>query len=400
MTFNEDLFDAIVRHQVGLLQYSAHVRRRVWELLDASESEVKRKLRGLRRAGFDTPTRLQNLEGVLKRVRKVRLNSWADVRAELLTEMRKLSVAEPEFIDGIVGAAVPGVVLGTALPDPARLRDIVTHRPFQGKVLKEWADTLEADDIDRIERAIKIGLTQNETIPQISRRIVGSAQLKGSDGMTAISRREAAAIVRTAVNGIASEARQEYFSANSDLAPQKLFTATLDSRTTPICRSLDGNLYDVDDPKAPRLPLHFGERSAFSPILDGEVIGDRPRRDFTNRSLLRDYAKENGLDKAPLSRDQLPTGHKGAFDAFARSRMRELTGTTPAKTTYQQWLTRQSAANQDDILGPTRGALFRRGGLTLDKFVERDGSEITLAQLADKYASAFRRANLDPSQFN
>lgn len=79
--------------------------------------------------------------------------------------------------------------------------------------------------------------------------------------------------------------------------------------------------------------------------------------------------------------------------------MRELTGTTPARTTYQSWLTGQSAAFQNDILGPTRGALFRRGGLKLDRFVEFDGTELTLAQLASRNTNAFLRAGLDPDLF-
>lgn len=397
-TFNEELFDLMVRHQIGLLQFSGHVRNRIWTLLDATESDLKLQVRSLTRAGFDTPARIRQLQAVLDKLRETRIRAWGDVRAAWLDEMNALAIAEPRFMNRIFATAVSGVELATVMPDPARLRDIVRSRPFQGRTLREWAKALESDDVRRIEGAVKIGLTQNETLPEISRRLVGSARLQGRDGVTQITRRQAANLARTITSGVSSEAREAYLAENADLAPKKLFTATLDSRTTPICRRFDGQAFDVDDPKAPVFPLHFNERSLWSPLLDGEVIGDRPRRDFTQRQLLREYADENGF-KAPRMRGDLPTGHKRAFDAFARQRMRELTGTTPAKTTYGQWLRRQSAANQDDILGPTRGALFRRGGLTLDRFVMRDGTELTLAQLADRHAEAFRRANLDPAAF-
>jgi hypothetical protein len=114
---------------------------------------------------------------------------------------------------------------------------------------------------------------------------------------------------------------------------------------------------------------------------------------------VREYARENGLDGRLRRRRSLPRGHKGTFDAWQRQRVRELVGRVPAKTTYAEFLSRQSAAVQDDILGATRGALFRRGGLTLDKFVDPTGRRLSLAELAERYEGAFTRANLNPSEF-
>ncbi len=399
MTYNDEIRDAMVRHQLGLLQFSGHVRNRIWRLLDETEADLREQIeRYAGRAGFDAPARLRRLEALLERLRETRLAAWRDATAVWLEELEGLARAEPAFLDNVLQAAVP-VELAATLPAASRLRDIVRSRPFEGKTLREWARDIQRADVDRIERAVKIGLVQNETVPQISRRIVGTAAQRGRDGVTQITRRNAAAITRTVVSGVSSEARALYLEANDDLAPQMLFTATLDSRTTPICRSLDGNLYAVDDPQAPKLPLHFGERSLYSPVVDGEVIGDRPRRDFTQRSLLREYAERENLERVPRRRADLPRGHKGAFDKWSRGRMRELTGTTPAKTTYGEWLGRQKASIQDDILGKTKGRLFRRGDLELDKFVEPSGRELPLGQLADRYPGAFDRAGLDPADF-
>jgi len=95
----------------------------------------------------------------------------------------------------------------------------------------------------------------------------------------------------------------------------------------------------------------------------------------------------------------LPHGTKGAFDEFARRRVRQLIGQVPAKTTYLDFLRRQPAAIQDDILGRTRGRLFRTGRLDLKSFVDRTGAEIPLDQLAKMHAGAFRAAGLDPVEF-
>ncbi len=396
-TYNEALFDLMVRHQIGVLRFSGSVRNQVWELLDATEADLRRLIVDrAARAGFETPGRLRALERLLERLRETRLRGWEEATRVWFEQMRELARAEPVFFQKLLNSAIP-VELATVLPPPERLRAIVGSQPFEGKTLKAWAESIKAADLARMEDQIRIGLVQGEGPRAIARRIVGTASLAGRNGTTQVTRRWAASIVRTVSAGITAEARRAFMLANRDLAPQEVFTATLDSRTTPICRSLDGKVFDVG--AGPRLPLHIGERSLYSPVVDGEVIGTRPRRSFTERSLLREFSQQNGISPPPTTRAGLPHGTRGAFDAFARARMRELTGTVPARTSYGEWLFRQPAAIQDDILGPTRGALFRRGGLTLDKFVEQNGRELTLAELADRHEGAFLAAGLDPFDF-
>lgn len=69
-------------------------------------------------------------------------------------------------------------------------------------------------------------------------------------------------------------------------------------------------------------------------------------------------------------------------------------GTVAPQTTYTQFLNRQSASFQDSVLGPTRGRLFRQGGLTLQQFVDFTGKQLTLEELAVAHPSAFRKAGL------
>ena len=69
-------------------------------------------------------------------------------------------------------------------------------------------------------------------------------------------------------------------------------------------------------------------------------------------------------------------------------------GQVPQDMTYQQWLKSKPAAFQDDVLGPTKGKLFRDGDLPLDRFVDRKGRELTLDELRKKDAEAFKRAGL------
>jgi len=71
-----------------------------------------------------------------------------------------------------------------------------------------------------------------------------------------------------------------------------------------------------------------------------------------------------------------------------------LPGQLPKDETYGQWLKRQPAAFQDEILGKTKGRLFRNGGVTLEKFVGRRGNELTIDQLRAQLPEAFNKAGV------
>ena len=394
---NEEFFDAMVRHQIGLLRFSGSVRKQVLAVLDATEKDladqIRRRMRNV--SGFDSPASVRRLDALLKTVATIRQRAWKQAREIWFEQMQELARSEPEFVASAIRTVSP-VQLNLAIPAPLQLAAIVTKQPFEGKVLRQWARDIERADIDRIQNAIRIGLTQGEAPRQIARRVVGTVRQRGVNGVTEITRRGAQAITRTAVNAIANQAKRAFVKANLDIIKEELYVATLDSRTTPICRSLDGQIFPEGEGPIP--PLHFSCRSLRLPIIDGEVLGTRPMRNFTRRQLLREYASRNNF-RAPVRRRDLPRGHKGRFDDFARTRIRELTGTVDAKVSYQEWLGRQPASFQNDVLGRTKGLLFRKGNLTLDRFVEQSGRELTLSELAGREASAFRAAGLDPENF-
>ena len=395
---NTALRDAIVRHQVYLQRLAKGIGAKVRAILDDTEEDLARmiKERLANAQGLDTPADVKRMQVLLRMIERVRSDAWQTLDETWQAELIELAKAEPRFTATTLNTTSP-VVLDVITPEVARLRKIVTSKPFEGKTLKEWAKTLADTDLARIKKAVQLGMSHGESSDEIARRIVGTAKLKGTDGVTQITRNNAEAITRTAVNHISNQARQEFVRLNKDVLDEEMYLATLDARTTPICRSLDGNVYDVG--KGPIPPLHFGCRSTRVPVFNGEAIGTRPTRGHTEKLLLREFSKENGINPPVTSRDDLPHGTKGKFDAFSRRRIRELTGSAPAATTYQEWLETQPAEVQDDILGKTKGLLFRKGGPTLDKYVGRDGDELTLHELAQRHAKAFRAAGLNPEDY-
>lgn len=394
-TANEELRDALIRHQIHLLRYSGYVRNRMNAILQQSEQElvarIQRDLQGM--TGVTTSKEWERLQRLQKALTAIRANAWDDANKLLTEEMLSLADAEPATLAATLNTVSP-VLFETALPATRLIRAIATSRPFEGRVLKDWANTMKQDDIRRIMNAVQMGMVSGETSEQITKRIVGTSILKGADGVTEISRRQVQAIVRTAIQHVANSARDEFLKENADIFELEQFVATLDSRTTPVCRANDGKRFKVG--RGPKPPLHIACRSLRVAAINGSFAGDRPAKPVTEKMLLKEYAEKNKL--APVTtRDELPRGFKTDFDKWARIRARELVGPIPATTTYEPWLRSQSIEFQEEVLGKAKAKLFREGNLPLDRFVDRNGNELTLQQLAVKEREAFEAAGLVPN---
>lgn len=396
-TVNEELLDAVIRHQIFLLRYSSYLRNRMNTILNRTEEELARRIRDQLRnsEGVTTTAEWKRLQALLAALTGIRQEGWKEATTFLLEEMEDLAYREPIAMEGIYQTVIP-VQIHTVLPTAEFLRAIALSRPFEGRVLKDWAAAMEAEDIRRIHAAVQAGMVAGEDNATIARRVVGTARLRGLDGMTEMTRKQVQAVVRTAVQHIANSARNTFFLENADLIQEEQFVATLDSRTTPICRAHDGKRYELG--KGPQPPLHFQCRSLRIAAIDGVLAGERPAKPTTEKILVKEYAELNGL--SARRRADLPRGAKGDYDKWARGRIRQIVGPIPATETFQSWLEKQSVAFQNELLGDSKGALFRKGGLPLDKFVDLNtGREFTLKELAAKHAEAFRAAGLDPKSF-
>lgn len=396
-SINEEWFDALVRHQIHLLRVNGTVRNKIIKLLNKSDIDIQGKI--LSRLeninGGMTPANLKRIAVLQRIIRTSRLKTWDSITKTWFDEMKAIAKAEPIAVSGALKTIVP-VELAVSLPTVNQLTALVNTNPFEGRILKEWARDIRAADLRRIKDQITIGVTQGESSRVISRRVVGSATLQGRNGVTQITRNNAVAITRTAVNSYSNDARELFFKENQDLFEEEMFVATLDDRTTTVCAANDGKTFKVGE--GPKPPLHFNCRSLRVAVIKGSELGNRPAKPFTEKQLAKEFAGKNKLTGVS-SRSDLPYGFKGSFDKFKQQRVRQLTGRVPGKTTYQEWLKKQPKQFQEDVLGKTKAKLFRDGSLPLTKYVDRAGNELSLADLARKEVAAFKAAGLDPSEY-
>jgi hypothetical protein len=312
-----------------------------------------------------------HLEQVLGSVRQINTAAYAQVFNALPVEMRDLTGYEVGYQADLLAHAIPAPVLvqfPLAQVAPAQVYAAALARPFQGGLLKDWAASVDANRMTAVRNAIRVGFVQGQTTDQIVRRIRGTKALGYSDGILEGSRKGLASIVRTALSHTAATAREEVYAANGDIIKAVGWLSVLDGRTTPQCIIRDGKRYTADASHKPighAIPwlqgpgrLHFCCRSTDIPITAS--------------------FKELGIDAADL-----PPAQRASMD-----------GAVPAETTYGEWLMKQSAARQDEILGPVRGKLMRKGGAKVETMFTNRGDLMTLDQMRERDASVFKRAGV------
>lgn len=340
-TVNEKILDAQVKHSVYLERYKSGVLKKIIGLLNRTETDlieqIAARLVKIEKRGYDLgPDKTKRLTALLDDIRERRGKVYSTLGTTLFNEMADFATYEADFQIRLAENA--GVEIDLSMPSNAQLKAVVTSQPFQGRLLKEWAKGLERADIQRIQDAVRIGITEGQTTDKIIERIRGKKSLNYQDAILEISRRDAEGVVRTAIAHTQSRARMEVFNANSDVVSGVQYTAVLDSHTTVICASRDGHVYKLD--KAPPIPAHFRCRSIYVPY----------------------FGKPEGTRASQY-------------------------GPVPGSTTYAEWLRKQPKDIQDEVLGVTKANLFRSGKVALDKFVDKSGHVYTLNELARREKS-------------
>lgn len=348
---NEQLRNATTRHAIYLTRYSTQTVNRMLALLDRADQDIIKRLRRTNLPGARTPYQRERLEALLRAIKKISHRGSAASIAALRESLTEISAYELDFMARQINAAIV-VDVGTVVPAAGTVYSAALSRPMQGKYLRDWFKQLDINKQRAIADSIRLGVVEGETISDIIRRLRGTRNVGYKNGELFKHRRHAESIARTAVNHVVSHARNSLMNANKDLLKGWQYVATLDGRTTDICMSLDGTFYKVGTP-GPQPPQHINCRSSMTPITKSW--------------------KEMGINRKELSPGQRAS----------------MNGQVSAKETYQTWLKKQSAGFQDDVLGRTKGRLFRQGGVTLDRFVDSSGRSYTLAQLARTEAAAF-----------
>ncbi len=390
--------EALYRNAIDLNRYSNSVARRIINAYNDIIIDAVNQLRTIDELA--APVKAARLRAILAQL-KDSLGTWAGDATEITaTELQGIAQLQSEFVTDQLRKALPAGTrdaVNTVEISPQFAQSVVTTDPTQlnvvalsddlfaavqgapatfnltaaqgatitlpnGEVVTKAFRGIAVDQAERFSQVVRQGLLTGEPTPAIAKRLIGSLQfgeeaktvrqlIAAGGQATAVADNQVIALIRTSINQVANTASQQVYEANQDITPRYRYVATLDTRTSAICRALDGREFEYG--KGPMPPQHFNCRSTTVPIIDPDIL--------------------------PPS----TTATRASKD-----------GQVPINQSYGEWLSKQPRSVQADALGPGKVAYFNRLAKkygprdAIAKLVRDDGSELTLEQLRKRYGPA------------
>ncbi|VEC78919.1 Phage Mu protein F like protein [Raoultella ornithinolytica] len=153
---------------------------------------------------------VSRLESLLVSVRALNHEAVQSMHAGLSAELQELAQHEAGFQLSLFQFAIPDDVLALhplVGISPDAVYAAAMARPFQGRLLSEWASSLESDRMARISNTVRQGFLLGDTHEQIARKVRGHANRGYQDGALQMSRTNAGSVAKTAVGHLAATAR-------------------------------------------------------------------------------------------------------------------------------------------------------------------------------------------------
>ena len=217
------------------------------------------------------------------------------------------------------------------------------------KSVTENVRNISSGELVRIQSKVKGGLARGSSPNEIINDVLKTTKL---------TENQARALTRTSITSTQTAALTKVAESNPHVIKGFVFTAVLDSRTSPICSFHNGKIYEVGD-KRYQPPLHWNCRSSLIPLVKSKD------------DLLKE--KTNRLNKTELN----------------KKKPESLTGITPKVESFGAWLKRQPFDIQTKLLGTMEKAnLFRQGKLKYEQFVTPKGKGLSIQALRNRAANA------------
>jgi len=361
---SENLADNFTFRDLQLNRLSEGERRRVFTLLN----DVQRSL--LQHIAIEDPTepirqtfRQKRLTKLMSAVNEILRDGYAGIAKDQKGMLKDLAVMESVNAQKIVNRTV-GIDLLGSLPTATDLRALVDDVIIEGAPVQDWWSRQAVVTREQFRDQMRQGLFLNETNSDLMRRVRGTREARFQNGIMGITRKNADRIVRTSTASVANAARESTFRANDDVIRGVQALATLDTRTSDICKARSGGAWNLKTgrplPQSPVRtrypgppPWHWRCRTVLITVLKSfnDLVGAKGKR------------FDDALEK-------LGPGTQTSMD-----------GQVAGDLTFDGWLKKQTVARQTEALGPGRLKLWQDGKISMTDLIDQRGRPLTLEQL-------------------
>lgn len=354
MSVNDDLQDLAIQHAHHIQRFTTHEIDKIQVLLRQGIKEVQLSLLSEDITVW-TEARYRKMLDGMTRILK---GTNSRIYNTLSKDLKELSKVEGSFSLAMLQKTItPLISWDFTLPSASQLWAAATQNPliFEGGTtmdLRPYLRRISSRNLEAASMTLRQGQALGKPTAQISRELMKPGSLMNS------TRNFVDIVARTATNHVASMARKEVGKANSDIVKGHEWLSTLDRRTSDTCIVRDGQVWYYDE-KANETEVN---------LLPGEVYPPAHFRCRSTTTYITKSWRELGIDF-----EEVPPSTRASMD-----------GQVGAKMNYREWIAKQPAKVQMDVLGKTRYEMLQAGEIRVDEFFVGDGRRITLQQLGEK----------------
>lgn len=210
------------------------------------------------------------VDGVLNVSKSKRYAVLADLERQLIEQAKQLGNIDLETTTNVLTDTYEqsyyrtAFLLDSGLTAPVSFSLLspafvvaAVNSPIDGTLFSDRIWRNKTDLVNSLRGVIEKGMIQGTDIRKLAREIKKEFEVS-----TYVSKR----LVYTEMSRTMGSAQQQIYS-DSGVVQKILWDATLDGKTSEICRARDGQLYELDT--VPSFPAHPFERSCLVPVVNG-----------------------------------------------------------------------------------------------------------------------------------
>jgi SPP1 gp7 family putative phage head morphogenesis protein len=337
------IHDKIISDSLEMFRVTAGINKGVLRELQKLKKYIIKELRKETLTEYQKSRLNKMLKKTTARINDTYQTIYSDVSGDMpeIAEITAKSTAVA-ITEHFVGE------IQSDIPTDKVLEELANRSLVEGATQKTWwkkqGDELAFKFNSIVKSGVVNGLANGPIIKQVSDQL-------------GISARNASSLVHTSVQTVSNNARLKTFQENDDIISGLEWVATLDGHTCKMCIPRDGKKWTLEGKPIGghglaflNPPIHFNDRCVLVPIT----------KTF----------KELGIDLP-----EPPVGKRAVAGQ----------GPISANKDFNDFLKRKGKAFQDEMLGPGRADLWRRGVITLRDLVDGAGNELTIKQIKRRH---------------